>query len=127
MKAKDVAVGVKVQDVCNYPVKNGIIIGTKLSDGDAVVAVEWSNGSLAKVNIADLSVIDPLLERDFHDIAAKIAKAALLIGEANVLARNHKTDLSSLAYNYDEHIDHGVSALFTALNNAGWNSSSMSC
>ena len=127
MKAKDVEIGAKVRDVGQYPVQRGTIIGTKLSDGDEVVAVEWADGSLTKANINDLTVVDPELENDFQQIALCMKAAAKLINEANLLAKNHGTDISSLYYNEEEDIDLSISTLFNALNSAGWSASSMLC
>ena len=128
MKTLNAEVGASIKDTSESPHKRGTIIGTKLSDGPSVVAVEWSDGSLSKVNLDtdDVVIVDSELERDFDEIRSKVEMAAALLGGANLVAQKHRTDLSSLRYDEDD-IDLGIGELFSALRNAGWSTSSMSC
>jgi hypothetical protein len=126
MKAFDVEVGVRVKSTSEWPNKKGTVIGTKLSDGNEVVAVEWENGCLTKVNINDVEILDSELERDYEEIKKKVEMAAALLDDSNILAKKHNTSLSSLEYHQDD-VNIGIGNLMDALNNAGWSTSSMSC
>jgi hypothetical protein len=125
MKAFDVEVGASVKNN-GWPIKRGSVIGTKLSDGDEVIAVEWADGSLTKVNVNDVEIVDSELERDYEEIRKKVEMAAALLADSNIMAKKHNTSLSSLEYNQDD-MDVGIGQLFDALRGAGWSTSSMSC
>ena len=124
MKAIDIEIGAWVRDHEKHPVRKGTVIGTKLSDGDETVAVEWSDGCLTKENINDLTLVDSKLEQDYEKIKELIVVASKALGEANLLARENHTSLSSLEYHDD---DLSLHDLMQALDAAGWSTSSMSC
>jgi len=124
--AKDLAVGADIQHKGNKN-QRGVVIGNDLKDGDQVVAVEWSDGSLAKVNVNDiqgcLSIEEEfkLLQDQVND---KIRAAAQLVREANELADTHGKNLQSVD-DYDAIFD--VGPLENAMEEAGWNTSSWYC
>jgi hypothetical protein len=125
MKAKDVEIGTTIKNpLLRGGTIKGTIIGTKLSDGDEVVAVEWSDGSLTKANINDLDIIDTALERDYEKIKELVATASKALTEASLLAQENGRLLSALQYS-DE--DFAFDILFGALESAGWATSSMAC
>lgn len=131
MKAHEVKVGEKVSAMVSRGPKNtkkmtGTVIGIKVSDGDEVVAVEWDDGKLQKMNVNDLEFVD--MEEDFKMIASKIHEAANLLSEANELATKHQTSLSNLFYTNNEHAGYGeFRHLFNELDAGGWRASTMLC
>lgn len=71
----------------------GVVIGNKLRDGDEVVAVEWDDGTVAKVNVNDLHVCHDIEEEFIKtckevlpQIYEKMKAAADLINEAEAIA-----------------------------------------
>jgi len=68
------------------------------------------------------------IEKDFAEIQAKMDQAAQLIREANklALASDKALCLYDLIYESDEDALSN-SELYSALNNAGWSTSSMGC
>lgn len=125
MKSSDFEVGCKVKHLDEG--HRGVVIGNKLSDGDQVVAVELDDGSLKKINVEDLTVLDDKLEEEFAQIQLKLTEAARALREANKLMRAHGTDLSSAEFDseYEDLLD--ISELFAQLREAGWSTSSMRC
>jgi len=115
-------------DIFNTP-RKGVGIGNKLSDGDQVVAVEWADGQLSKVNVNDLQKCLSL-EEEFaqmqNQVNEKLAEAAKLIREAGKLAGNYGKDLLS---NDDENYDRlfEIDCIEGAMDEAGWNTSSWYC
>jgi hypothetical protein len=118
MKTKDLAVGTSVHHRLDKTVI-GTIIGNKLSDGDEVVAVEWANGDLQKVNVNDLE--DRSLEFAYEQIQKKMSEAAAALDAARILATANHTSLYSL------NDELNFSDFFEALDSAGWSTSSMFC
>lgn len=118
MKASEFEVGAAIITINDT--YTGKIIGNNLTDGDQVVAVEWANGNLEKVNINDIKKVNVELEVDYALIKEKVAHAAMLLGESNDLAKKYHTDLSSMN-------EINCYGLFRALSDAGWSTSSMSC
>jgi hypothetical protein len=109
--------------------RKGVVIGNKLSDGDQVVAVEWADGTLAKANVNDIEKCLSI-EEEFaamqQQVNDKIAQAATLIREAAALAAANGKDLRSTDdENYDYLFDQD--SLESAMEDAGWNTSSWHC
>jgi len=109
--------------------RKGVVIGNKLSDGDQVIAVEWADGSLSKVNVNDIEKCLSL-EEEFEamvgEVNSKINQAAALIREAARIAEANGKDLRSTdEENYDYLFDQGE--LESAMEDAGWNTSSWHC
>jgi hypothetical protein len=135
MKALDMEVGSKVDfaKTCSssFYKHTGVIIGNQLSDGDEVVAVEWSDGSITKVNVNDLKLVETKLETDFEEIVKqinlKILDAAQAMSDARQLASD--VGVTSLAHNYREDAfdDVDIYPLFNELDEAGWRTSSIGC
>lgn len=124
MKAINIDIGSRVRMVADVDHK-GTVIGNKLPSGDEVLAIEWDNGELDRVNVHDVELYDAQIEKDFEQVQKEIELAAEALGRANALCSKHKTDLSSAIYNDDYHIT--IRSLFQELNGAGWSTSSMNC
>lgn len=123
MLAKNVKIGTRIKtDTYDKSVVKATVIGNQLSEGGAIVAVEWDDGLLEKVDINNYRIIDSELESVYHQIQEKLSAASLAIEEANDLAKKHNFSLSDI---YDEEI--GRWDLMSALQAAGWSTSSMSC
>ena len=109
--------------------RKGVVIGNKLSDGDQVVAVEWADGALPKVNVNDIQKclsIEEEFQAMVEEVNSKITQAATLIREAAALAEANGKDLRSTDdENYDYLFDQGK--LESAMEDAGWNTSSWHC
>lgn len=113
--------------------KRGVVIGNRLSDGDEVVAVEWEDGTLQKVNANDIQVCLSA-EEEFKlfvdEVNSKLAAASALIREANSLAAQRGKDLQSIDNEGD---DPSYDSLFDtyqlerAMSDSGWNTSSWHC
>jgi hypothetical protein len=87
--------------------RKGTVIGNKLSQGDAVVAVEFDDGTLTRVNVGDI-LLESDLEDDFkkfvEQVNAKIVAAATLIDEAYDLAQTRGKDLRSTDDEHGEYL-----------------------
>ncbi len=122
--ASDFAIDSNVHAKANKA-RKGVVIGNKLSDGDQVVAVEWADGTLAKVNVNDIQTCLSI-EEEFKalqsQVGDKIAAAAELLNEANKLAGEAGYCLGD-SYDFYEQ----VRPLLRAMDNAGWSTSSLSC
>lgn len=109
--------------------RKGTVIGNKLRQGDHVVAVEWEDGNLARVNVADL-LTEASLEDEFKafqaEVDGKLSEAAKLIREAATLAESRGKDL--LSYDPDgEDNMFDTYQIESAMRDAGWNTSSWHC
>lgn len=109
--------------------KRGVVIGNRLSDGDEVVAVEWEDGTLQKVNANDIQVCLSA-EEEFElfrsQVNEKLAAAAALIREAGQLAGKEGKDLQS----YDDESGDTMFDTYQlerAMRDTGWNTSSWHC
>jgi hypothetical protein len=126
--ASDFPVDQNVQHKGNKS-RKGVVIGNKLSDGDQVVAVEWADGSLAKVNVNDIEKCLSL-EEEFQamrdQVNGKIQQAAALIREAAELAESHGKDLKSWDRDSEDYLFDQYE-LESAMGDAGWNTSSWGC
>jgi hypothetical protein len=126
--ASDFTVGMDVQHKGNTK-RRGVVIGNQLSDGDQVVAVEWADGQLAKVNVNDIQKCLSM-EEEFAlmrtQVNEKLQAAADLISEATNLAKAHgKNLLSNDDEDYEPLFD--TDAIEGAMDDAGWNTSSWHC
>lgn len=72
MKASEMQVGTRIQMGEDEDVEKGVVIGNALKDGDEVIAVEWDNGSLGKVNVNDVQPEEDSLEQEFREVAESI-------------------------------------------------------
>ena len=107
--------------------RTGVVIGNKLSTPD-LVAVEWDDGTLAKVHVDLLLREDDMaLELEFAAINAKLAESARLLSEAVVAASKHGKELSGYNYDTDEELFPAYHDLMSAMDSAGWNTSSLNC
>lgn len=126
--ASDFAIDTNVRHKGNTK-RRGVVIGNKLSDGDQVVAVEWDDGALSKVNVNDLQVILSL-EEEFKQMQSqvndKIQEAAKLIREAADIAESHGKDLRSWDQDGEDYLFDQYE-LESAMSDAGWNTSSWNC
>lgn len=109
--------------------RKGVVIGNKLSDGDQVVAVEWADGTLGKMNVNDIEICLSM-EEEFkllqNEVNGKLQQAAALIREANQLAEAQGKNLRSLDdESYDYMFD--TNPIENAMDEAGWNTSSWYC
>jgi hypothetical protein len=127
MKASDFPVDTRVV-MADYHNDKGTVIGNKMRSGDEIVAVEWDNGTLTKINVNELLTEQSLFEDDFNayklEINAKLEAASALILEANALAAVRGNDLQSQG-NYDYIF--AVDLIEDAMHTAGWNTSSWHC
>ncbi len=126
--ASDFAPEANIQSKSNKN-RKGTVIGNKLSDGDQVVAVEWADGTLGKVNVNDIQVCLSI-EEEFkliqNEVNDKLNKAANLIREAADLAEaNGKGLHDNDPHDYDRLFD--TDAIEGAMGDAGWNTSSWHC
>ncbi len=126
--AQDFPVDTNVQALSNKN-RKGVVIGNKVSDGDQVVAVEWADGTLGKVNVNDIQKCLSL-EEEFKlvqdEVNAKLNEAAALIRAAADLARDNGKELQDNDdENYDRLFEIGV--IERAMDDAGWNTSSWYC
>jgi len=126
--ASDYEVEQTVQATAN-PKRKGVVIGNKLSDGDQVVAIEWADGTLAKVNANDIQP-SMSIEEEFElfksQVNEKLQQAADLIREANALAGAQGKDLQA----YDSEAEDAMfdsHLLERAMRDSGWNTSSWHC
>lgn len=126
--AKDFAIDSLIQAKANKS-RKGTVLGNSLRDGDHVLAVEWDDGSLAKVNVLDVEV-SLSLEEEFNlfksEVDAKLSQAAALIREAAVLAESRGKDLLS----FDSEAEDSMFDTYQierAMESAGWNTSSWHC
>lgn len=126
--ASDFPVDTNIQHRGNNK-RRGVVIGNKLSDGDQVVAVEWADGALTKVNVNDIQKCLSL-EEEFQqmrsEVNAKIQAAADLIREAATLAEAHGKDLRSYDRDAEDYMFDQYE-LESAMADAGWNTSSWGC
>lgn len=120
MSREEFAVGSRVRDEDNT--QKGTVIGHSAKEAE-IVAVEWDDGELEKVDYNCLVLVDTALEADFEKIEAAMSQAAAKLNEAQALAAKHGKDLYNLHYEGDL----SFSEMFHALDNAGWSSSSMRC
>lgn len=126
MKPADFALQSKVWDKDDKK-RTGTVIGNALSVPD-LVAVEWSDGSLAKVHVDLLLREDDMaLELEFEAINAKVAEAARLLSEAAKAAGKHGKDLNDFNYDTDDRYFPAIDDMMSAIDDAGWRSSSLSC
>lgn len=130
--AKDFAVESIIQSKANKK-RKGTVLGNNLKDGDKVLAIEWDDGSLAKVNVDDVEV-SLTVEEEFklfqNEVNGKLQKAAELIREAANLAADKGLDLRAIDRDrpnasYDYLFDQDL--LEGAMEEAGWNTSSWHC
>lgn len=126
--ANDFTPGTDIQHKGNSK-RRGVVIGNKVSDGDQVIAVEWNDGSLCKVNVNDIQVCLSL-EEEFRQaqntVNEKLQEAAKLIKEASSLAGMYGKDLRSWDSDGEDYLfDQGL--LEDAMEDAGWNTSSWHC
>lgn len=126
MKPLDFALQSKVWDK-DDKTRTGVVIGNALSTPD-LVAVEWSDGTLAKVHV-DLLLReeDMALELEFQAINAKVEEAARLLSEAALAAGKLGKDLNDYNYDTDERYFPAIDDMMGAIDDAGWRSSSLSC
>jgi hypothetical protein len=84
--------------------RKGRVLSNKTQRGPAFVAVEWSNGQLASVRVADL-VSANAVEAEFQafrdSVNAKINSAVTLLREAASLAEDRGLSLASRDDNFD--------------------------
>ena len=123
----DFPIGTAVVSKANHN-RKGIVIGNRLRN-DSLVAVEWTDGELARVNVIDL-LTEASLENEFQafrdEVNAKLQEAAKLIGEASALAATRGKDLQDYDSECEDDLfDHYV--LKSAMGQAGWNTSSWNC
>jgi len=109
--------------------KRGTVIGNRLSDGDQVVAVEWEDGTLTKVNVNDIQICLSM-EEEFsvmvEEVNDKLKQAADLILEANELASKKGKNLQSTDdRDYDRLFE--IGHIENAMEEAGWQTSSWYC
>lgn len=126
--ASDFNIGQSVQDKSNSAIK-GVVISNKLSDGDHMVAVERSDGTLCKVAVSTIKIVISM-EEEFElfrsQVNAKLSQAANLISEANALAATQYKNLQS----YDTEAEEAMfdsHLLDEAMRDSGWNTSSWHC
>lgn len=126
--AKDFAVDSTIQAKTNKA-RKGTVLGNNLKDGNQVLAVEWDDGSIGKVNANDVEV-SLSIEEEFNlfrdEVNDKLARAAKLIREAGALADSKGKEL------LDSDPDDGDGLFDTyqieqAMSAAGWNTSSWHC
>lgn len=126
--ASDIEVEKEVQLIANKQ-KRGVVIGNKLSDGDQVIAVEWADGTLAKVNVNDVQICLSM-EEEFELVKNlvndKLAEAALAIKEAARLARENGHDLLEPDYG-SPRSEFEIGLVESAMDDAGWATSSWYC
>jgi hypothetical protein len=130
--AKDFAVESIIQSKANKK-RKGTVLGNNLKDGDLVLAIEWDNGALEKVNVDDVEV-SLTVEQEFellqNDVNSKLNEAAKLIREASNLAESKGLNLRSID---DDRPNCTYDYLFAqevledAMDGAGWNTSSWNC
>lgn len=111
--------GTRVRD-CEDHSNKGIVIGKSHSEPD-MIAVEWDDETLERVYEDTIEEYDDQMEKDFELIKEKMQNAIRLMQESNKLAAAHGYTVSEKYY------DLGLSGLSDAMDDAGWNSSSMSC
>lgn len=124
--AKDFPVDSEIRHLGNKT-RRGTVIGNNLKDGDQVVAVEWADGSLAKVNVNDIEIclsVEEEFELVKDQVNEKLQRAAELIHEANKLAREGGRS-GLVEESYDSTFE--VHLLENAMEQAGWNTSSWYC
>lgn len=126
--ASDFAVDTTVKHKL-HATHRGVVIGNKLSDGDQVVAVEWEDGTLAKVNVNDLQICLSLEEefKQMQDqVNEKLQTAARLIREAADMAEEKgKGLLDNDEDDYEPLFE--TDCIEGAMEDAGWNTSSWHC
>jgi hypothetical protein len=122
MKASDIAIGTRVRSKSSCSGGRGTVVGNKLrADTNDSVAVEWDNGTVHRMQILDLELLDDDLEAAYEAISLRVAEASAALARANKIAREHNTSLSELR------LQLGMHSLLEELDNAGWSSSSMRC
>ena len=125
--ASDFAISTRVQHKSDVA-KRGVVVGNKLSGGDQEVAVEYDDGSLAKVNVNDLQIC-LTLEEEFqilqNQVNGKLDQAAALIVEASKMASNGGSNLHKKDDDYENVFN--ISSVEYAMGRAGWNTSSWYC
>lgn len=125
--ASDFAVDANIQSLANRQ-RRGTVIGNKLKN-DQEVAVEWDDGTVQKVNVNDIQVCLSM-EEEFKlvqdQVNDKLGQAATLIREAADLARNNGQELLD-EYGQPYSSKFEVRQLQTAMDHAGWNTSSWYC
>lgn len=126
--AKDFPVDSVIQPKTNKK-RKGTVLGNNLKDGDQVLAVEWEDGSLAKVNANDVE-LSLSMEEEFKLVQAEVNdrlnRAAQLIREAAQVAQSNGHDLLNPEYGYsDSKFEVGV--IEGAMDDAGWRTSSWHC
>jgi len=108
--------------------RQGIVVSNKLRDPN-MVAVDWDDGELNKVNVDYLLTVTDL-EEEFkllvQRVDAKLELAASLILEAADLAKSQEKELIS-GYGYESHSDFNTRVLENAMDKAGWSTSSWYC
>ncbi len=136
MKAIEMEINTKIQDEDGNV---GVVIGNQLKDGPEIIAIEWEEGGLGKVNVNDVNLYKDL-EAEFGDTASqinrKIREATKALREVNRL--REEANLPAL-FNSQWLRDEGdcylaqklemidVSDLETEINSAGWSTSSSYC
>lgn len=123
MKAREAKLGARVTSNNNY--YKGIISSNSVSGSDdETVIVEWTNGNgLEKCNVNELRFAPEVLEEEYQAVQTKLNTAKLALAEANALI-NKRRDHSSLR-DWDTEGIVTLHELFNELDNAGWNTSSM--
>lgn len=126
MKPSDFDIQSRVWDK-NDKKRTGVVIGNTLSASN-LVAIEWEDGSLTKVDVSLLlTEKDMALELEFEAINNKLAEAARLLSEAAESAAKHGKDLNDYDYDTDDRYFPAIDDLMGAIDDCGWRSSSLSC
>ncbi len=126
MKAKDVAIGTRVSDP-QYRYKTGKIASNDIPEGDDLVTVEWDDeyswrkDKREPISIYDLRIIPVPLEADFAKLREQFQIVVNAIQAANRIAMDRDTNL----YELDKEEIMSFQEVFNALDNAGWQTSTM--
>jgi hypothetical protein len=97
MKAKDMKLETAVV-VSGADRRRGTVIGNKISKDDELVAVEWSNGEITKINVNRLIPAPPSVEEAYEAIKSAMSAAISSLKTANELADKHSVYLSEVDY-----------------------------
>lgn len=126
----DFTIGTKVVSAKNRN-RKGVVIGFPIhGNPGGLVAVDWTDGSLERVRIDNL-LTEKSLEDEFKEVQNainnKLREAAAALTEATRLANEAGKTLTDYDYDTDDSMFPAVNDLMSAMDDAGWRTSSLSC